>query len=208
VTVILDSGSGDLAVASSSCDSSCKGIPNLWSTKQSGDEGYKAELTYGSAQVIGEVFEDAVVLGGEPSVNLNLLAITSQVSSIYGQHSFFNGNSMRCALDIAGCLKNVRRSCAGCCPPAMPSAEAVLFSMQDNLLNNVPCIADADYSFDETGILGFGPDTSSQGNNQTVRAGRLGVGSGSGRAAGRQSAGWDVLRACVLASLWHLAVIL
>ena len=42
--------------------------------------------------------------------------------------------------------------------------------VQDNLLNNVPCIADADYSFDETGILGFGPDTSSQGNNQTVRA--------------------------------------
>ena len=50
MTVILDSGSGDLAVASSSCDSSCKGIPNLWSTKQEGDEGYMAELTYGSAQ--------------------------------------------------------------------------------------------------------------------------------------------------------------
>ena len=50
VTVILDSGSGDLAVASSSCDSSCKGIPNLWSTKQSGDENAMAELTYGSAQ--------------------------------------------------------------------------------------------------------------------------------------------------------------
>ncbi len=66
--------------------------------------------------------------------------------------------------------------------------------MQDNLLNNVPCIADADYSFDETGILGFGPDTSSQGNNQTVRAARLGLGLGSGLglrsecAAGRHSA--------------------
>jgi len=86
VTVILDSGSGDLAVASSACDSSCKGIPNLWSTKQAGDEGYQAQLTYGSAQVIGEVFDEGLVLAGQPSVNVNLLAITSQVSIVYGHY--------------------------------------------------------------------------------------------------------------------------
>ena len=32
----------------------------------------------------------------------------------------------------------------------------------------MPCVADADYSFDENGILGFGPDTSAQGNSQTI----------------------------------------
>jgi hypothetical protein len=42
------------------------------------------------------------------------------------------------------------------------------FAMQDGLLNPVPCLADADYSFDETGILGFGPDKSASENSQTI----------------------------------------
>ena len=39
---------------------------------------------------------------------------------------------------------------------------------QDQLLLPEPCFVDAEEYYDESGILGFGPDYSSQGNDQTI----------------------------------------
>ena len=82
VVVILDSGSGDLAVASTACGKSCEGIPDLWNTDQSGSTGQQGSLSYGSAQVVGDVFQESVTLPGEPAVTMNMLAITDQASSV------------------------------------------------------------------------------------------------------------------------------
>ena len=44
----------------------------------------------------------------------------------------------------------------------------MLLEPQDGLLEPAPCLADADYSYDENGILGFGPDDSAQANSETI----------------------------------------
>ena len=81
VVVILDSGSGDLAVASTGCDKTCNQVPDLWNTDQSGSTGQQGTLSYGSAQIGGEVFTEPVTLPGQPAVTMDMLAITSQASS-------------------------------------------------------------------------------------------------------------------------------
>ena len=76
-----------------------------------------------SAQVIGEVFNEPVTLGSEPSVDLFLLAITSQVRGVHGQsaiawnlHIFYarlstHGRQIRVAGHMLGCWDRCH-----CCP--------------------------------------------------------------------------------------------
>ena len=78
VVLILDSGSGDLAVASTECDTSCEDVPDRWDTSQAGDTNQQASLSYGTAQIQGEVYKVAVAVPGEPAVDMNILAITDQ----------------------------------------------------------------------------------------------------------------------------------
>ena len=80
VVVILDSGSGDLAVASTACDSTCDQVPDLWNAGQSGSTGQPNSLSYGTAQIEGGVFTEPVALAGQPTVTMDMLAITTQVS--------------------------------------------------------------------------------------------------------------------------------
>ena len=78
VVVIFDTGSGDLALASTLCDSTCNDIPNLWKTAQADGTGQQGSLLYGSGSVQGDVFLEPVTLPGEPAVKLYMLAISSQ----------------------------------------------------------------------------------------------------------------------------------
>ena len=112
INVILDSGSADLAVASSNCDSSCAGIPGSFPYASPGDTGFTGQLDYGTAMLVGEVFTEAVQLPDLPPVNINMLAITSQTG----------------------------------------------------LLNPVACDFSDTPEFTYSGILGFGPDETSQLN--------------------------------------------
>ena len=78
ITVTLDSGSADLAVASTACDSSCSSVPGSFPFDAPGDSGFEGQLLYGSAALYGEVFTEEVLLQGLPVVDINMLAITSQ----------------------------------------------------------------------------------------------------------------------------------
>ncbi len=78
MVLILDSGSGDLAVASTACDTSCQDVPDQWDASQTGDTNKQAALSYGTAQIQGEVYKVAVAVPGEPAVDVNILAITDQ----------------------------------------------------------------------------------------------------------------------------------
>ena len=78
-TVIFDSGSPSLALASTVCDSTCSSVPGPFSTNGPGYTGYTDTLSYGSAQLEGYVFTEDVSLSTTlPTVTMNLLAVSSQ----------------------------------------------------------------------------------------------------------------------------------
>ena len=78
INVVLDSGSAELAVASTACDSSCSKIPGAFPFHSPGDTDYTDQLNYGSANLFGYVFAEGIQLKGLKAVGINMLAITSQ----------------------------------------------------------------------------------------------------------------------------------
>ena len=94
INVILDSGSADFAIASTACDSSCSGVPGAFPVNAPGDTDYTDELSYGSADIFGVVFGEAILLpGGLPTVGIAMLAITTQKGLLKKVTCAFGGPS-------------------------------------------------------------------------------------------------------------------
>ena len=82
-TVILDSGSADLAIATTACDSTCSGIPGAFPFYSAGPAvpnfaGVPPALSYGSAALWGYVFTEHLQLLGLPEVGIHMLGILRQ----------------------------------------------------------------------------------------------------------------------------------
>ncbi|KEI41448.1 uncharacterized protein L969DRAFT_15467 [Mixia osmundae IAM 14324] len=72
--LVMDTGSGDMIVASSSCSSGCTNITNKYDTSSSSTSDSTStafEITYGSGSASGTLVTDVVAIGG--------LSVTSQV---------------------------------------------------------------------------------------------------------------------------------
>ena len=102
IPVILDSGSADLAVASTGCDSSCAGIPGAFPFGSPGNTGFTGKLGYGSAQLSGEVFTEQIQLEGLPAVTMNMLAITHQTGLFRKESCIFDAAEQQ--FDVTGIL--------------------------------------------------------------------------------------------------------
>ncbi len=76
--VTLDTGSTTLGIASTSCGSCTEATPKYKPGTSATDEHSQQTSQYGSGSWTGEVFQDAVALGSEPSVPVKFVAIDSQ----------------------------------------------------------------------------------------------------------------------------------
>jgi hypothetical protein len=76
--VTLDTGSTTLGIASSSCTSCTQVNPKYKPGTSATDEHAQQTSQYGSGSWTGEIFQDTVALGSEPSVPVKFVAIDSQ----------------------------------------------------------------------------------------------------------------------------------
>jgi hypothetical protein len=95
-SLIVDSGSTDLAVASSAC-SNCPGLSPTYDQTHGSSQHQSLTDVYGSGQWTGSVYSDRILVGGLPAINATFAAITSQ-------SSFFTNSD--CNLGTSGSNKD------------------------------------------------------------------------------------------------------
>lgn len=112
---------------------------------------------------MGEVFAVPVTLPGQPAVDMNILAITQQdnLLSVRDPASMRNARCMHERLCVS--VRRDRRR------PVRHAVCGLILTQSGAAAQPLPCIADDDYSFNENGILGFGPIASGELNEDTVR---------------------------------------
>ncbi|KAG8215009.1 acid protease [Butyriboletus roseoflavus] len=81
--VLLDTGSSDLWIASSTCELTCAGTGNFDSAKSSTFKSleHNFEITYGSGKAIGTLAEDVVQMAGFSVMNQQFGSVTSTSSN-------------------------------------------------------------------------------------------------------------------------------
>ena len=79
IQLIVDSGSTDLAVASSIC-TNCTGVSPIYDASHGTNQSSAIIDTYGSGTIRGDLYLDSVAIGNVPSIETVFSAMTSQTS--------------------------------------------------------------------------------------------------------------------------------